>query len=103
MGPGEATGSRELAFQDLRERPKVSGVRRGVLDHVGRQGALSPVGTLVLLGKRDAEVLLEERGQSETGLTQEGSGNLGVEEARNLEIQVTVQQPDRSRPRASTP
>src|SRR2546426_7869080 len=58
------------------QRGQVRGVRRRVGEHRRGKGPSRPVGLLVLLGELDADVLGEQRGESDRRLTQIGRAHV---------------------------
>jgi hypothetical protein len=56
------------------------GVLAGVAEHLGGEGAESPVGELVLLVGEDGAVVVEKVGEGEGGEAEDAGGLAGVEE-----------------------
>jgi hypothetical protein len=71
----------------------VPGVARRVLEHVVGQRTPRPVRALEFLRELDAEVLLEQRRQTERVLAQHGGGDLRVEEPAQVHAEVAIEQP----------
>ena len=63
-----------------------------VFQHVVRQGASGPVGTLEFLGELDSQMTLEQGSQTKGTLTQQGGGHLGIEQPPQAHAQISVEE-----------
>jgi len=70
----------ELLPQEVVDIEEVVGVLAGVAEHLGGEGAESPVGELVLLVGEDGAVVVEKVGEGEGGEAEDAGGLAGVEE-----------------------
>ena len=90
--PIEAAELLELAAQDVAQSGQVPDIERGVVEELGRDGALGPVGLLAGLVDGDGEVLLQERREADALEAEELGGEHRVEKAVRREAAEIVQQ-----------
>ena len=90
--PGQAPSPVQARTQEVGELAQVDGVARRVFQHVVRQGAPGPVRALEFLGELDSQMALEQGGQTQGALTQQGGGHLGIEQPPYAHAQISVEE-----------
>ena len=85
LGPHHLVLRRQVVGHEIADLTEHLDVEGGVTQPGLRQGSGRPVHGRVLLGKAEAEVVLDDRGEPNPRQTHEASPELGVEQARRMQ------------------
>ena len=91
LGPLPTSRCIQLVAQFLCERDEVPGVHRRILEHLRRERSHRPVGALMRLVHLQAEVAVEQRGQSECLVAEELGGDHRIDEVCGGEAEVAIE------------
>ncbi len=92
LKPVEPVELLQLAGQEIAQLRQVPDVERGVGEKFWGDGPRGPVGLLAGLVDRDAEMVLQERGEADARAPEQLRGQHGVEDALRPEARKIVQQ-----------